>query len=123
MTRAEEVDLEEFFADAPRARALHDAVVALIGGVGETETRVTRSQVAFRRRKGFAYTWRPDRYVRSDVPLVLSFALPERLDSDRFKEVVQPAPRVWMHHLELRDADQLDDEVHGWLERAWANAA
>lgn len=119
---APEVDQAEFFAGAPEALALHEAVAALIAGLGDARARVTRSQIAFRRRKGFAWTWRPGRYVASDVPLVLSFALPERLDSSRLKSVVNPAPGVWMHHLELRDATQLDDEVRGWLARAWAHA-
>ena len=55
---------------------------------------MSRSQVAFRRRRGFAYLWRPAQYVRSDVPAVLSLALPRELVSDRFKEVVHPSARV-----------------------------
>ncbi|MCP6341538.1 DUF5655 domain-containing protein, partial [Klebsiella pneumoniae] len=58
----------------------------------------------------------------SDVPLVLSLALPHRLRSERFKEVVHPSPRVWMHHLELRGPGEVDDEVRGWLAEAWAAA-
>jgi hypothetical protein len=29
--------------------------------------------------------------------------------------VVHPSPKVWMHHLEIRDPDQVDDEVARWL--------
>jgi hypothetical protein len=80
--------------------------------------RATKSQVAFRGRRGFAYMWWPARYVRSDVPAVLSIALPRRIPSARFKEVVNPAPGMWMHHLELRSFADLDDEVAAWLEEA-----
>ena len=63
--------------------------------------------------------WWPARYLKSDVPAVLSIALPRRLEhSRRFKEVVNPAPGVWMHHLELRSIADLDDEVAGWLGEA-----
>lgn len=29
---------------------------------------------------------------------------------------------VWMHHIELRDVGQVDDEVCGWLAEAYASA-
>ena len=86
------------------------------------ELRVTKSQVAFRARRGFAYAWAPGRYVSSHVPLVLTIALPEPLHSDRFKEVAHPSASVWMHHLELRLVKDVDHEVIGWLRRAYEHA-
>lgn len=113
---------EEFFDGSAVGLALYRAVAAAVADIGQSEVRVTRSQIAFRHRKGFAYVWRPDRYLRSDVPAVLSVALPHRIDSSRFKEVAHPAPHVWMHHLELRHLDQVDDEVRGWLREAHDSA-
>ena len=83
---------------------------------------MTRSQIAFRRRTGFAFVWRPGQYVTSDVPAVLSIALPHEVASDRFKSVVHPSTGVWMHHLELREVGQVDDEVRGWLVEAYDDA-
>lgn len=100
-------------------RAVADAVDA----IGDHEVRVSRSQVAFRRRRGFAYVWRPGKYVRSDVPAVLSLALPYELHDDRFKQVVHPSPRVWMHHLELGSAAEVDEQVRSWLREAFEAAA
>jgi len=57
--------------------------------------------------------------LRSEVSAVLSLALPERLDSARFKQVGMPSPDVWMHHLELSGPDDFDDEVVGWLRTAY----
>lgn len=111
-----------FFAGSPEGLAIHARVAGITSALGGVEERVTRSQVAFRRRRGFAYLWRPGQYVHSDVPAVLSVALPERLDSPRWKEVVHPSPSTWMHHLEVRHPDEVDDEVAGWLARAWAAA-
>ena len=65
---------------------MKDAVAA----IGEAAVQVTKSQIVFRRRKGFAYVWRPGQYVKSEVPAVLSIALPRELTSDRFKSVVHP---------------------------------
>lgn len=109
------------FAGSAQGLLLYEGVAALIGeiaGARALEVRPSKSQVAFRLRRGFAYVWRPDMYVRTRVPAVLSIALPWRLESSRFKEVVHPSANVWMHHLELRDLSDLDDEVRGWLEVA-----
>lgn len=83
----------------------------------DVTVRVSRSQVALRRRRGFAYLWVPGRYLRHPAaPVVLSVASASRIASERFKEVVHPGP--WVHHLEVTDADQVDDEVLGWLTAA-----
>lgn len=113
----------DFFDGSPQGLAICQRVRDEIAALGQASVAVTRSQVSFRRDRGFAYVWRPGRYVRSDVPAVLSIALPHRLDSPRFKSVVHPSTRVWMHHLELADPDEVDDEVRSWLAQAWAYAA
>lgn len=112
----------EFFAGHPEGLAIYAAVAAVIRTLGESEERVSRSQIAFRRRRGFAFVWRPAQYVRSDVPAVLSIATRQRLESPRFKEVVQPVPGTWMHHLEVRDPAAIDAEVRSWLELAYDGA-
>jgi hypothetical protein len=113
---------EGHFAGHPDGLALYRAVEDAVAAIGEAEIRVTRSQIAFRRRKGFAYVWRPGRYVKNEAPAVLSIALPREVASDRFKEVVHPSAKVWMHHLELSDPAQLGDEVRAWLTEAYENA-
>ncbi|MEV4706369.1 DUF5655 domain-containing protein [Actinoplanes sp. NPDC049316] len=113
---------EQFFDGSPAGLALYRALAAAVGALGPAEVRVGKAQISFRRRKGFAYVWRPGQYVTSSVPAVLSFGLPIRLHSPRIKQVVQPAPNVWMHHVELWEPAQVDAEVHSWLEAAYANA-
>jgi Domain of unknown function (DUF5655) len=122
VTGEEDGALERFFDGFPDGLRLYDAVAEAVADIGEASVRVTRSQVAFRRRTGFAFVWRPGQYVTSDVPAVLSIALPHEVVSDRFKSVVHPSTRVWMHHLELREVEQVDDEVRGWLVEAYDNA-
>ena len=94
---------ESFFAGHPDGLAVYHAVARTVAALGDSQVRVTKSQLAFRRHRGFAYVWRPGQYVASTVPAVLSIALPREVRSARFKEVVHPAPSVWMHHLELRE--------------------
>ena len=113
---------EEHFAGHPDGLAVYRAVAEAVRVLGEYEERVSKSQVAFCRGRGFAYVWRPGQYLRSAVPAVLSIALPGPLDSARIKQVVHPAPRVWMHHIELQGPGEVDDEVRDWLRRAYEAA-
>lgn len=113
---------EELFTGFPEGLAVYRAVEQAVRSLGDLTTRVTRSQIAFRRRTGFAYVWRPGQYVASSVPAVLSIALPHEVRSARFKEVVHPSTRTWMHHLEVHDAREVDAEVLAWLAEAYAAA-
>lgn len=114
---------EEFFAGHDDGLAVYRSVTAAVAELGAYEERVSRSQIALRHGRGFAFVWRPGQYVRSEVPAVLSIALRRRVESPRFKEVVRPAPRVWMHHLELHSPGEVDGEVTGWLAEAYLDQA
>lgn len=114
---------EEFFADSPLGQAVLRRVTAVLSGVGGAEVRVSASQIAFRRRRGFAYLWRPGQYLhRPAADVVLSIVLGRRDGSPRWKEVVHPTQAHWMHHLEVHDAADVDDEVAGWLREAAGRA-
>ena len=81
--------------------------------------RTTSSQIALRRKHGFAYLWLPGRNLKKPgAEVVLTIALGRHEPSERFKEVAHPSARHWMHHLELTDLADLDDEVAGWLREA-----
>lgn len=115
--------LDQFFAGFESSRPLFDGVRAAVEATGPTEMRVTKSQVAFSHGRAFAWAWTPERYLRGRLaPLVLSIGLPRRDTSVRWKEVVEPAPGRFIHHLEVRDIAEIDDEVRGWLREAWENA-
>lgn len=113
-----------YFAGNAEGRRIFRRIESCVRDIGPAALRVSRSEIAFRREHGFAFVWRPDKYLkRAGVPAVLSIALPRRQASPRFKSVVHPSPRVWMHHLELSTAAQVDSEVARWLAEAYAAAA
>jgi hypothetical protein len=117
---AEPLTPEELLAGSDLGLAALARVRAVLAdGFADVSERATRSQVAFRRRRGFAYLWRPGQYLRHPgAEVVLSLAFPKEVPSPRFKEVVHPARTTWMHHLEVQTVADLDDEVAGWLRRA-----
>ena len=116
--------LDEFFAGHDDSRQLFDALHRAIDACGPAEVRVTKSQVAFRRRKTFARAWMPGTYLRGKhAPLVLTLGFRHRDSSPRWKEIVEPAPSRFTHHLELYATADIDDEVRSWLQAAWTAAA
>jgi len=116
--------VDEFFSGKVLPEKLFQAVRAEVEAIGGASIRVTKSQIAFRRRRAFAWVWMPGRYLRGrTAPLVLTLALPWRDGSPRWKEIVEPAPGRFTHHLELNDTADIDEEVRGWLRAAWEAAA
>ena len=110
---------EDFYAGHPFALAVHDRVLDIVREFAPVEVRVSKSQVALRLRRGFAYLWLPGQYLaRPEAEVVLSIALGRHDDSLRWKEVAHPSPKHWIHHLEVRDLADLGDEVVAWLREA-----
>ncbi len=101
---------------------IFDEIKEAIAELGPSSMRVTKSQIAFRRRKGFAYVWRPAQYLKTSVPAVLSIARGRHVSSDRFKSVVNPSPGDWMHHIELSGPHEVDQQVREWLREAFDRA-
>lgn len=113
-----------FFAGSPVGLAVYHAVDEAIREIGAATVRTTKSQVAFARRRGFAYLWAPGRWLRRPAAeVVLSIALGRNESSPRFKEVVHPSRAIWMHHLEVHGAADIDAEVIDWLREAYAGAS
>ena len=114
----------EFFKDQETSRQLFEAINNIVQTFGVAELRVTRSQIAFRRRKAFAWVWMPGKYLRGKTaPLVLTLSFRLRDPSPRWKEIVEPAPGRFTHHLELYSTEEIDDQIRNWLHEAWLNAA
>ena len=112
--------MDEFFADHPSSKAIFYAVQRKAESLGGVSLRVTKSMISFRREYNFAWAWIPGRYLTGRTsPLVLTVSLRWRDGSPRWKEIVEPAPGRFTHHLELNDPAEVDEDVKGWLQDAW----
>lgn len=119
-----ELAIDSYFAGFDEARRLFDVLRRAVEVVGGGQLRVGKSQVAFRRRRGFAWAWIPGKVLHGPVaPLVLTVALRRRDPSPRWKQVVEPYPGRFTHHLELHAVADVDDQVAAWLREAWEAAA
>ena len=115
--------LDEFFAGQEDSRRIFDALRSAVDALGPALLRITKSQIAFRRRRAFAWAWMPGKYLRGKhAPLVLTLSFRHQDLSPRWKEIVEPAPGRFTHHLELRSTVDIDDEVRSWLQQAWVEA-
>lgn len=124
---------QEFFDASGPAEEIYRAVIDALGA-HVTQATVTTSQIAFRelpeagdgvgfRERPFAWVWRPGQYLHATVaPLVLTVALDHRDPSPRWKEIVEPRPGRFTHHLELHDRSDVDAQVIAWLNEARAAA-
>lgn len=118
-----QLTLEQFFAGCPEAWAIFLTLRQAIEAIGPVKLRVSKSQVAFSRRRVFAIAWRPGQYLSGKhAPLVLTVALRRRDSSSRWKQIADPAPGRFTHHLELFSSTEIDDQVRAWLIEAWQQA-
>lgn len=115
---------EELLDGHPVAESVYQKVCSCLADLGPFEVRTSKSQIAFRRRRGFAYLWLPGQYLKNpEAEVVLSIALGRHDRSARFREVAHPAARHWTHHLGIGHPDEIDDEVLDWLREAAERAS
>ncbi len=86
--------IKAFFAGKPDQQALFHRIHETIGGLGNVNIKVTKSQVAFLRERQFAWVWFPLPWDKTRPPnsLVLSFALGTQVTNPRIVQVVEPYP-------------------------------
>lgn len=119
-----DLTIDDFFRGREDSRRLFDAVSHEVARLGNATIRVSKSQVAFRRKKNIAVVWIPGQYLTNPptAPLVLTLSFPTRDSSPRWKEITEVGPQRFTHHLELYRKDEIDEEVRNWLQMAWEQA-
>lgn len=108
----------EYLEENPASLELLQHLRHALTTLGPTQELVTKSQVAFKSKKAFAWAWAPEQYLGRGAPLVLTISLPYRDGSSRWKEIVEPSPGRFTHHLELHSTADIDDQVLQWLQTA-----
>ena len=111
-------DAGMFFDGHPAELALYEALFRRMDGAfPEGTVKVQKSQISFYGRHLFAAASLPVRR-RKDWPkmcLMVTVGLPYRLDSPRVAAASEPYPGRWTHHVLVTEADQIDEELMGWL--------
>lgn len=111
-----------FFEKMPDAIPLYEAVKnRIFSSMTDVNIKIQKSQIAFYYERNFAYVWLPVRKVknRPEAYIILSFGLGRRLENPRITESVEAAPGRWTHHVIIQDAEEIDEEIMGWLQQAY----
>lgn len=114
-------DVEGLFEEYPAGVAVAGAVQRFLATLGPVEMAATKTQASFRSRVRFAWVWVPRQASGAGKPdePVVSFALRRRETAKRVKESVNPRGGLWMHHVTVPSAKDLDAEVKAWLREAY----
>ncbi len=109
-----------FFDPLPAALPLYEAFSAkLLAQFPGVTIRVSKTQITFQARYGFAFVSLRRMKGCPPVFLILTLGLGRRLDSPRVAAAVEPYPGRWTHHFILSAPEQLDDELWAWVREAW----
>jgi hypothetical protein len=107
--------VDDFFALHSHLRPVFDAFVSFVETIGPFTVEVVKTRISFMTRTRFAGVGR----LRRDG-LVASFWLKRPVASSRFLRVEHLEPSYWVYQVLVTSTDDLDDELHGWLEEAYA---
>ena len=116
-----------FFDNAPEALLLYEAFAARVREIVPAATiRVQKTQISFANRYNLAFVSRLAVRRAANRPRVwitITFGLDHRIASPRIDAVSEPYPNRWTHHVMVGSADELDDELMGWVREAAAYSA
>lgn len=117
-------DILLFFEKKPAALPLYAAFEqAILTRIEKVHIRVQKTQISFSNRHLFAaVSFLPvvKARERPEPYLTISFGLDFHLLSPRIQAAVEPYPNRWTHHLLIGSAQQIDEELMGWIQMAAA---
>lgn len=115
-------DILMMFDKLPAALPIYEVAEAkILAAFPETRVKVRKTQVSFYNKYLFAALWPPLRKIkgRPGVYIVLTFGLGYQLEHPRIVESVEPYPNRWTHHVLIEKPEEMDDQVMGWLQKAY----
>ena len=104
----------------PLYEAFEQKVFSEVDGV---KVKVQKTQIAFSNKHNFAFvSFLPVRKAkeRPEVYIVVTFGLGYRARSPRIDAAVEPYPGRWTHHVLISGAEEIDEELMGWVKEAAA---
>ena len=104
----------------PLFAALEDAIFARFP---QAQKRVQKTQITYYRRHVFACVSFARVKRKAELPenwLTLTLSLPYPLDSGRVAVKTEVYPGRWTTHFVLGSVEELDGELLGWLDEAYA---
>ena len=114
-----------FFAGRAEELGLYAALLDWLTPLGEVTPVVHRTQISLRNRRVFACVSMLRVRKKALLPphyLVLTLGLPYPIRSSRIDGPVEARPGRWTHHIVVSEENELDEELLGWVRKAYAFA-
>ncbi len=115
-------DILLFFDKHPEALPLYEALEErILAEIRDVKIKVQKTQITFSNKRNFAFvSFLPVRKAgeRPDIYIVVTFGLSYRKESPRIDAATEPYPNRWTHHMLISRAEEIDDELMGWIEEA-----
>ena len=120
-------DVLFFFDEKPAAIPLYEAFAKrLLAEIGNVTVKVQKTQISFSNKYNFAFvSLLPVRKAkeRPETWITVTFGLRYKKESPRIDVASEPYPNRWTHHMLISSADEIDDELMGWIKEAAAFSA
>ena len=116
-----------FFDEKPAALPLYEAFAKrLLAEIDNVTIKVQKTQISFSNRHNFAFvSLLPVRRAkeRPKTWITVTFGLRYKKESSRIDVASEPYPNRWTHHMLISSADEIDDELMGWIKETAAFSA
>lgn len=116
----------QFFNGKMDELALYNALYERMAGeLPDFSVKVSKTQISFSNKYGFAYVSSPDRRMRGrqGIYIIVTFGLNRHEPHPRIAGAVEPYPGRWTHHVVVQAMDEIDAQLMGWIKEAYAFSA
>lgn len=115
-------DILFFFGEDMDALPIYERLEnAILTQISDVKIKVAKTQITFAKRYGFAFvSFNPCRKAK-DRPAVwmrVTFGLGYRKESPRIDVATEPYSGRWTHRVMVGSADEIDEELLGWIQEA-----
>ena len=115
-------DILFFFGEHLNALPMYERLEELVfGQIPDVKIKVAKTQITFANKRGFAFvSFNPCRKAkeRPETWMTVTFGLGYRKESPRIDVATEPYPGRWTHHVMVGNAEEIDEELIGWIREA-----
>lgn len=115
-------DILFFFGEHLNALPMYQRLEELVfGQIPDVKIKVAKTQITFASKRGFAFvSFNPCRKAkeRPGTWMTVTFGLGYRKESPRIDVATEPYPGRWTHHVMVGNAEEIDEELIGWIREA-----
>ena len=111
-----------FFGEHMEALPMYERLEnAILTRIPDVKIEVAKTQITFANKRGFAFvSFNPCRRAkdRPAVWMTVTFGLGYRKGSPRINVATEAYPGRWTHHVMVGSAEEIDEELLGWIQEA-----